>query len=225
MGADAGAVLTLNKFCRLVDMSEADNIYDDTGQETYWQQRYTEGRHGWNVGRPTDPIRAYLDQLEDRSLRILLPGAGNAYEAEYAWRTGFRQVYVLDIAARPLEKLARRVPDFPDGHLIQDNFFTHKGEYDLLLEQTFFCSFLPTQENRSAYFRKAHELLAPGGKLVGLFFATEDVGRPGHRPFGGTREEYLEYLTPYFEVRTLELAYNSIEPRRGWELFAILERQ
>jgi thiopurine S-methyltransferase len=201
------------------------HILDSHQQQAYWQQRYTEGRHGWDIGHPTDPLRAYLDQVEDRSLRILIPGAGNAYEAEYAWKQGFRRVYVLDIAAQPLADLAERVPDFPPDHLLHENFFAHRGTYDLMLEQTFFCSFPPTPENRTAYFRQAYQLLRPGGKLVGLFFATEDVGRPGERPFGGTREEYLRYLNPYFDVRTLERAHNSIKPRLGRELFAILPRR
>jgi thiopurine S-methyltransferase len=206
-------------------MTDGKPLFDSERQQAYWEQRYADGRHGWDVGAPTDPLRAYLDQLEDRTLRILIPGAGNAYEAEYARRSGFHQVHVLDIAAQPLEELARRVPDFPTDHLLHENFFTHEGSYDLILEQTFFCSFPPSPENRKAYFQKAHELLRPGGKLVGLFFATEEVGRPGERPFGGTKEEYLTYLSPYFGVRTLELAHNSIKPRRGRELFAILGRK
>lgn len=201
------------------------NVFDTAGQRSYWDDRYADGRTGWDVGRPAEPLRAYLEQLTDPTLRILIPGAGHAYEAEYAWGRGLRNVHVLDVAPRPLAAFAARVPDFPAEQLIRDNFFTHDGQYDLILEQTFFCSFPPTPEFRHAYFRRAHELLAPGGKLVGLWFATTDVGQPGQRPFGGTRAEYLTYLAPYFTVRTLEPASNSIAPRAGTELFGILLRR
>ncbi len=203
----------------------SEDVFDSTAQEAYWEERYLDGRAGWDIGAPSDPLQAYLDQLTDKGLSILIPGAGNGYEAEYAWKTGFTNVHVLDIAPAPLRQLKERVPEFPKDHLIQGNFFHHAGAYDLILEQTFFCSFQPDPATRAAYFRQMFSLLKPDGKLVGLWFAKEDIGRPGSRPFGGTREEYLRYLSPYFTVRTLETAHNSIAPRAGNELFGILERR
>jgi methyl halide transferase len=41
------------------------------------------------------------------------------------------------------------------------------------------------------------------------------------RPFGGSKEEYLEYLIPFFNVKTFETCYNSITPRAEQELFGI----
>ena len=201
------------------------NVLNTEEQEAYWEERYASGQTGWDLGLPSDPIREYLDQLENKDLAILIPGAGNAYEAEYAWEQGFKNVTVLDIAAQPLRALGERLKGFPESHLIKDNFFTHEGRYDLILEQTFFCSFPPESEFRRLYFKRAHYLLRKGGKLAGLWFGTERVGRPGQRPFGGTKEEYLPYLEPYFRVKTLEVATNSIPPRAGNELFGILERR
>ena len=162
----------------------------------------------------------YLDGLEDKDLRILIPGAGNAYEAEYAWRTGFRNVHVIDLAAAPLDNLRERVPNFPAGQLIEGDFFAHAGRYDLILEQTFFCALNPAL--RPDYAKKMHELLAPGGRLVGLWF---DRDFPAGPPFGGSREEYLGYFDPYFNVQTFAPATNSIGPRAGSELFGILEKR
>ncbi|MBC6996304.1 SAM-dependent methyltransferase [Neolewinella lacunae] len=192
-------------------------------QEKYWTERYASGNTGWDIGYPSTPIKAYLDQLEDKSLRILIPGAGNAYEAEHAWRAGFTNVFVLDVARPPLDDLQRRVPDFPARQLIHDDFFAHQGQYDLILEQTFFCSLLPTPENRQAYARQMAGLLVPGGKLVGLWF-TFPLVPTGQRPFGGSKAEYLGYLGNYFEVQTFTTAHNSIPPRTGNELFGIFQR-
>lgn len=190
----------------------------------YWSDRYRQNRTGWDIGYPSPPLAKYLDQLDDKTLRILIPGAGNAYEAEYAWRQGFRNVHALDIAPEPLAALAERVPELPTDHLIQDNFFDHQGQYDLVLEQTFFCALPPTAEMRQRYARKMHDLLRPGGKLVGLWFDLPEIGAPGEPPYGGTRAEYLGYFRPYFDVLVLETATNSIKPRAGNELFGIFEK-
>ncbi|MEM6772546.1 MAG: methyltransferase domain-containing protein [Bacteroidota bacterium] len=191
---------------------------------SYWSSRYQDSRTGWDIGYPSPPLAEYLDQLEDKSLRILIPGAGNAYEAEYAWRSGFTQVYVLDIAPEPLQAFSRRVPDFPSDQLLEDDFFHHFGAYDLILEQTFFCALNPESRVRSAYARQMAQLLSPGGKLVGLWFDLPQIGKPDEPPHGGTRDEYLGYLKPYFSVQTFAKATNSIKPRAGNELFGIFQK-
>ncbi|RZL12432.1 MAG: SAM-dependent methyltransferase, partial [Hymenobacter sp.] len=113
----------------------------------YWQARYaTPGRAGWDAGRITPPLRAYFDQLiVNQELRILIPGAGRAYEAEYLHRLGFRHVVVADLAAEPLAALAARVPDFPKENLWQVDFFAISAaeSFDLLVEQTFVSALDP----------------------------------------------------------------------------------
>ncbi len=188
--------------------------------QEYWTSRYEENRTGWDIGYPSTPIKAYVDQLENKDIKILIPGAGNAYEAEYLFDAGFPKVYVLDISAKPLEALKKRVPDFPTSQILQEDFFEHTGTYDLIIEQTFFCSFEPTPENRSKYAKKMSQLLAPRGKLVGLWFQHPLVPN-GNRPFGGNKEEYLQYFIPYLTVKVLSECYNSIAPRADNELFGL----
>lgn len=197
------------------------DIKNTSEQKGYWSQRYEEGRTGWDIGAPSKPLISYFDQLKDKTIKILIPGAGNAYEAAYLHKKGFTQVYVLDLALEPLQAFVERLPDFPKAHIIQGNFFEHKGQYDLIIEQTFFCSFPPTPENRNLYAHKVHELLSDKGKLVGLWFNMPLTGDITKRPFGGSREEYLSYLKPYFETKILEPCHNSIPPRNGTELFGI----
>lgn len=185
----------------------------------YWQNRYTQNNTGWDTGGITPPLKKYFDQLENKSLRILIPGCGNAYEAEYLYRNGFKNVYLVDIAEAPLQNFASRVPDFPKDQLLLQDFFKLEGKYDLIVEQTFFCALDPAL--RPAYAKKMASLLAPGGKLAGLLFDTafEKAGPP----FGGNREEYRSYFAPYFDFKHFETAYNSIPPRQGSELFMVLE--
>lgn len=193
--------------------------------QSYWTERYAAAQMGWDIGYPSPPLRSYVDTLADRSIAILIPGAGNAYEAEYLWRQGFQNVKVLDIARPPLDNLARRLPDFPPANLLHENFFDHRGQYDLILEQTFFCSFPPTRENRRAYVEKMHELLRPGGKLVGLLFAFPLDPERNRPPYGGSAEEYRQLLEARFSVKTLAPATDSIPERAGNELFFVAKKE
>lgn len=202
-------------------MTDATNTKE---QEEFWSTRYSEARTGWDLGSPSTPLKAYIDQLEDKDLRILIPGAGNAYEAEYLWQQGFKNTHVLDISEAPLKAFSQRVPDFPQEQLVQANFFEHKGAYDLILEQTFFCSFPPLKENRVNYAKHMASLLTEGGKLAGLWFNIPLAGDLVKRPFGGDKAEYLTYLSPYFDIVTFEECHNSIKPRLGSELFGIFQK-
>ena len=189
-------------------------------EEKFWTQRYQEERTGWDIGSPSTPLQEYIDQLENKEVSILIPGAGNAYEAEYLFKQGFQHVFVLDISKEPLQALQKRVPNFPSENLLHADFFKFEGQYDLILEQTFFCSFEPSKKNRKAYAKKISELLIPAGKLAGLWFS-HPLDANGNRPFGGSQKEYEEYFNPYFETHTLAPSYNSIQPREGNELFGI----
>jgi thiopurine S-methyltransferase len=187
----------------------------------YWQQKYREGETGWNIGSIATPIKEYIDQLTEMSLKILIPGAGNAYEAEYLFEKGLSNVFVLDIASTPLDNLKKRYPYFPEFQLIEGDFFEHQGAYDLIIEQTFFCALTP--DLREKYVAKMYDLLNPKGKLVGLLFNVEFGNN--YPPFGGNKEEYTKLFETKFNFKTFEIAHNSIKPREDNELFIIFEKK
>lgn len=191
-----------------------------TLNKEYWESRYLERRTGWDLGRISPPLQSYVDQLNDPEIKILIPGAGNSYEAEYLFLKGFKNVYVLDFAMEPLLNLQKRIPAFPKENLIRQDFFMHTGSYDLILEQTFFCA-LPVNM-RSAYSEKTYELLNPGGRLVGVLFDINFLGEGP--PFGGNRKEYKCYFEKHFTIEVLEPCFNSIGPRQGTELFFIFKK-
>ena len=194
-------------------------------EQSYWTKRYENKNTGWDIGYPSTPLKKYIDQLEDKSIAILIPGAGNAYEAEYLWQQGFENVFVMDISEFPLKKFQERNPDFPKSQLLLEDFFEHETQYDLIFEQTFFCSFVPTDDNRRAYVEHMAKLLKPNGKLVGVWFAIPLTENMEKRPFGGNRELYLDYLKPLFKTVLFERCSNSIPPRRGSELFGIFRKK
>ena len=183
--------------------------------ELFWSSKYQEGQTGWDMGEVSPPIKAYIDQLTNKNLSILIPGAGNAYEAAYLFEQGFTDVTVLDLAKEPLDNFKKRIPDFPKSNLVQQDFFQHKGHYDLILEQTFFCALDPSL--RMSYIDKMKSLLKQHGKLVGLLFDFR-LSNEGP-PFGGDADAYSLAFQKQFHLKTLVPCYNSIKPRDGKELF------
>ena len=189
--------------------------------KAYWESKYSDEATGWDIGYASTPLVEYFKRLTNKKLKILIPGGGNCYEAEYLYEQGFENVYVIDIAEHPLKNLKTRFPDFPDNHLIHDDFFNHTGKYDLIVEQTFFCALDPVL--RQKYADKMHDLLAENGKLAGLLFDFE-LTEEGP-PFGGSPAEYLKLFSEKFNIIKLERCYNSIKQRAGRELFFIFEKK
>ncbi|MCA6073646.1 methyltransferase domain-containing protein [Fulvivirga sedimenti] len=189
--------------------------------ENYWSERYRGNDIPWDTGGITTPIKEYIDHLHDRGLRLLIPGAGSGYEAEYCMQQGFENTFVIDISAEALQRLQDRCPEFPEEKLIHGDFFSYTGEFDLILEQTFFCALPPVL--RSSYVAKMHELLVPGGHLAGVLF--DDPLYDDHPPFGGNESVYRSYFFPTFEEKIMARCYNSIAPRRNRELFIELRKR
>jgi len=186
----------------------------------FWDQRWENEETGWDIGSASPPIVSFINKLKDKSISILIPGCGNAYEAEYLWDNGFEDVHVLDISEEPLKMFAEVNPDFPVENLHCENFFEHKGKYDLIIEQTFFCALDPSL--RPEYVEKMHDLLKDDGILAGLLF--NDPLNTDHPPFGGNTMEYLGYFQPHFSKIEMKPAKNSIPPRKGRELFIKIQK-
>lgn len=189
--------------------------------KNYWEGRYMNDDAPWDASGVTTPIKDFIDTLTDKNLTILVPGAGNGHEFEYLVNNGFTNVYMLDIAEQPLKNAAGRMPQVTADRFIFGDFFQHEAQYDLVIEQTFFCALSP--ELRDAYVTQMHRLLKPGGTLAGLMFnfPLTEAGPP----FGGSHEEYTARFSPYFNIRKMEPAHNSIKPRDGRELFVIFEKK
>ncbi len=186
----------------------------------YWNQHYLDGRTGWDIGSISTPLKAYFDQLTNKEMRILVPGAGNAWEVEYLFNLGFKNTYLLDFAEQSITNFSQRCPNFPASHIIVDDFFKHQEKYDLVVEQTFFSSIPP--ERRVEYADKVYHLLNKAGKLLGILFNHPfDFEGP---PYGGTEKEYRKLFAQRFEIEVISTAYNSIKPRSKRELFLLLRK-
>ena len=187
----------------------------------YWENRYHKKDFPWDAGNITTPLKEYFDQIENKNIRILIPGCGNSYEFEYLINQGFKNVTVLDYAETPVENLKKKTPDTYHKNILHEDFFEHDAQYDLIVEQTFFCALSP--DLRKDYVQKMHQLLSEKGKVAGLLFQfpLTEAGPP----FGGSKEEYTNLFSDLFKIQILETAHNSIKPRQGNELFFIFTKK
>lgn len=189
--------------------------------EQHWNKLYDSKQTGWDIGYVSTPLKGYFDQLNDKDISILVPGAGIAWEAEYLFKSGFGNTFVLDFSENAVAEFKNRCPWFPDSQVLQQDFFSHGNTYDLIVEQTFFSSFHPVR--RTDFAKQVSNLLNNGGKYMGILFNHEfDFNGP---PFGGSPDEYRKLFEPHFEFEVFETAFNSIKPRKGREIFMLLRKK
>lgn len=186
----------------------------------YWDAQYQNNETGWDLNGVSPPIKSYLDTLTNKHISILIPGCGNAYEAEYLLQQGFDNVTLIDISSTLVERLKEKFAGRPIQVLHAD-FFDHKGKYDLILEQTFFCAIDPSL--RARYTNKCFGLLNEGGRIAGLMFGIE-FEKTGP-PFGGKKKDYVKLFEPFFNLLKFDICTNSIKPRLGNELFVEMEKK
>lgn len=206
-------------------MSEATESNKENKNELnmeFWDERWKQNQTGWDMNAVSPPLKAYIDTIVNKGVAILIPGCGNAYEAEYLLENGFSNVTLIDISPTLVMSLLEKLKKYAGRELtiICGDFFRHYGQYDIILEQTFFCALSP--DLRKAYAEKMHSLLSESRKLVGILFNKEFEKGP---PFGGNKEEYLALFADFFEIEKMEDCYNSIAPRAGTELFIELKKK
>lgn len=185
--------------------------------ETYWSNRYTQHQTGWDIGYSSTPLQEYMFSVKNHDISILIPGCGNAYEAEALLKMGFHAITLLDISPVLTAVLEQKFGD-TSVKVLTGDFFLHHGQYDLILEQTFFCALDPAL--RSSYVQQMKKCLKPGGRLVGVLFNRAFEGGP---PFGGSEAEYENLFKQQLSIKKMELCTNSIDSRKGTELFFIAE--
>lgn len=187
----------------------------------YWDDRYKNKETGWDIGYASPAIVSYAEESIAKNARILIPGCGNAHEAKALLDKGFSQITLLDIAPSLVEKVSEEFAVSPDVQIICQDFFQHQGQYDYIIEQTFFSALHPSL--RPSYVRQMLTLLKPHGILIGLLFKRE-FAQQGP-PFGGNQEEYQQLFQSEFDILQLIDSSKSIPQRQGNELFIELQKK
>ena len=186
----------------------------------YWSTRYQNHETGWDIGFASPALITYAQQLTRKDLKILIPGCGNAHEAIWLAQNGFSNITLIDIAPQAIAHAKLALRPFKGVHFIEGDFFELNQNFDLVLEQTFFCALSPAL--RAQYVEKMYELLTPSGKIAGLLFNT--IFEKQGPPFGGSINEYQNLFSPKFNIKTMALCYNSIPARAEREVFIIFEK-
>lgn len=182
--------------------------------QLYWENRYRKGNTGWDLGHISQPLKTIIDKIENKSSRILIPGAGNTYEVEYLLEKEFEDITVLDIALPPILYLRKRLKKNKNVRIIHNDFFNHDDNYDIILEQTFFCAL--ESRFRESYIKKSYELLRENGYIEGVLF---DFNLESNEPpYTGSKEEYISLFEKEFEIIHLSRCLNSEKSRQGKEL-------
>lgn len=190
---------------------------EDFFPASFWNELYTSGQTAWDVGYVSTPIKEYIDQLANKRLRILVPGAGRGYEAVYLAQQGFTDITVVDISPMATQSLKETARDrYPSIKIITGDFFELDDSFDLVLEQTFVSTIPPSL--RKKYAAKIKDLLTGNGRLAGVLFNKEFEEHP---PYGGSIAEYRQLFSEGMRIKTLEECYNSIPQRQGAEVFLI----
>ena len=186
----------------------------------YWNNRYIQNKTGWDIGC-ANPIHIdYVLENIEKSARILIPGAGSGYELSKLWKFGYTNIFAIDLSLEAKKRFLSQNPTFPENQYLVGDFFELNQNFDLLLEQTFFCAIEP--QLRSQYVNKAHTILNTNGKLFGVLFSIQFQGGP---PFGGDISEYKMLFHSKFSILKLEKSYQSISPRQDKELIIELMKK
>jgi SAM-dependent methyltransferase len=181
----------------------------------FWNSRWENNQTGWDIGQASPAIAAYMGQYANKQAAILIPGCGNAHEVDYLLSQGFNNMTLIDIAPKAVALLKEKYDNNPAVKVILGDFFEQQGNYDLIIEQTFFCAISPSL--REKYVQQAKALLADEGRIIGVLFNIT-FEKPGP-PFGGSAEAYQDLFKSDFIIHKMEPCYNSITPRAYTELF------
>jgi SAM-dependent methyltransferase len=186
----------------------------DSNQADFWTALYAKGRMPWDFGGVPAALKSFLAGWSLRS-RILIPGCGSGYEVEAFHATG-HDVTAIDFSPAAVEQ-AKRVLGSLAGRIILGDFFTYQfGErrFDLIYERTFLCSMTPSRW--PDYANRVADLLAPGGRLIGVFLYGQNPAASGP-PFPFTESEAQQLFKRRFQLLCSEAASDSLPLFRNME--------
>ncbi|MBK9444884.1 MAG: methyltransferase domain-containing protein [Betaproteobacteria bacterium] len=187
----------------------------------FWDKRFGEGTTPWNAGGVPQALMAFATKEggKEEQPRTLIPGCGHAWEAAWLAAQGW-DVTALDFSAAAIEAARQQLGNWP-GQLECADFFSFEPPrpYELIYERAFLCA-LPRKlwEN---YGRRMHDLLAPGGRLIGFFFLRDEPKGP---PFGITPEALEALLSPWFVREDDQPVADSIPVFAGLERWQVWRR-
>ncbi len=187
----------------------------------FWDHIYRDDAGAWELGRATPPLAAHFTANPPTDLRALVVGCGRGHEARLLAGLGAR-VTAIDIAPTAITTaIASSDPALAIDFQQRDLFDLPAApeRFDLVLEHCCYCAIEPSR--REAYVDAVADLLVPGGRLVGLFYAH---GGPGGPPFTADPASLRAGFGRRFSFDALALTPDSVLTRMGQELLGVFTR-
>ena len=186
-----------------------------------WNQRYVDGRTGWDLGavppvihREAEAWIATHGEAARASASVLVPGAGRAHDARGWAKAGFPTTAVdfAPLALREAEALARA--DGVELELVEADVTAlpapWKDRFAVVWEQTCLCA-LPV-ELREPYLDELRRVVMPDGLVLALLW---NHGNEGGPPWDMTEALVRRLVEGRFEVLSREAVADSPAGRSG----------
>jgi SAM-dependent methyltransferase len=191
----------------------------------FWEDFYLADDASWDLYGPT-PVFANL--ADDLSLgNVCIIGSGKGYDAVMFAGKGFN-VTAIDFApsaVAAVNHLAEK--SSVTVKVLQEDIFNLPANYpeafDYVIEQTCFCAIHPSR--RQEYERMVHDILKPGGRIIGLWFPLDKELDEEGPAWGTTVEEVKRIFGKRWTVEREEWPALSIEPRKGREKLIIFKKE
>ena len=193
---------------------------EDSSKTQFWVRRWEGGKLPWDLGGIPPDLVSFLTRTQSSHCRVLIPGCGTGYEVRAFHEAGY-DVTALDFSG-PAVAHAREVLGPLGDKVVQGNFFKHDfaaTRFGLVYERGFLCSLPP--ERWPDYVARMADLLAPGGRLVGLFLYGQEPEPPPYPLTAATAANLLgrsfRLLTSAESVGTSVPVYQGMERWQEWE--------
>ncbi|WWC57494.1 uncharacterized protein I303_100026 [Kwoniella dejecticola CBS 10117] len=208
----------------------------DVGHDNAWEERWQEGRTGWDQSKShlslTSLLRSSLvDQLGiPRSGRALVPGCGTGYDVHTFASIGLDAVG-MDLAPIGVEKakmwLSQQAVTEGTAEVVCGDFFEYKTEdkYDLIYDYTFLCAIPPDLHVRWA--SQMRDLSASNASLITLMYPLPPTDN-NPPPWPLTVEKYHQLLDTDWEIiweKDVPVEERRTSGAKGGERIAVWKRK
>ncbi len=192
-----------------------------------WDERWVTADTPWDLGTAAPPIAralgtGFVAPDPNRRCRALVIGCGAGHDARAAADAGF-ETTGIDLSATAVAR-AKLIAEqaASSARFVVADFFALPAELrgnDLVVEHTLFCAIDPADRDR--YVDAAADALAPGGRMLALFWLIRPETGP---PFGTTEAELRHRFGRRFRFVHTECPPDSHPRGAGKELLAVLAK-
>lgn len=195
----------------------------DSSRTAFWTKRWDAGKTPWDLGGVPPALQRFLSRITLQT-RVLVPGCGSGYELRALSEVG-HEVTGIEFSATAVAR-AREVLGPLGDRVVHGNFFKHDfgtNRYGLVYERGFLCSLPPARW--PDYVSRMADLIAPGGRLVGLFLYGEEPEPPPYPLTPATASTLLggkfRLLLDEPETTDTVPVYQGMEHWQEWERLAL----